>query len=173
MREILKTCSTRWSREGAQSPLGDRQTTLANLAGYRRARLDVVRGNGKTAISGCPTVTQAQASCRTVTGPGADLPTSVAELWAHWRELPPTMTAEQLLDAGWFGLTRAPLYRAMGRGELPVVKLGRRTLILTVPLLRMLGIDLDRAAVDAAAGQASAADGGLLNVHDVADSVQR
>jgi hypothetical protein len=76
------------------------------------------------------------------------------------------MTADQLLDSGWLGLTRAPLYRAMGRGELPIVKLGRRTLILTVPLLRMLGIDLDGAAADATAGQARAAEGDPANVHD-------
>ena len=72
-----------------------------------------------------------------------DLPHGIGELQEKWKELPATITPEQLLRANWLGgLTRAPMYRALARGDLPVVKLGRRTLVLTVPLLKLLGLDL-------------------------------
>jgi hypothetical protein len=71
----------------------------------------------------------------------APLPLTVAELWEHWRELPPTLPlwpqTGQLL-----GLSRAATFRAAARGDFPVVTLGRRKLTLTVPLLRLLGLDL-------------------------------
>jgi hypothetical protein len=70
------------------------------------------------------------------------LPRGVAELQEHWRELPPTLSPDAVLAAGWLNLSRSPLYRAIARGELPCVELGRRKLLLTVPLLRLLGIDL-------------------------------
>jgi hypothetical protein len=99
---------------------------------------------------------------------GTDLPHGIGALQEHWRELPLAITANQLLKARWLAdISRAPLYRAMGRGELPIVKLGRRTLILTVPLLGMLGIDLDRPAVCVTAGQASSQACGPPGVHDV------
>ena len=83
------------------------------------------------------------------------LPRGVAELWAHWRELPPTLSPDAVLAAGWLNLSRSPMYRAIARGELPVVELGRRKLFLTVPLLKMLGLDLDdHHAVDTPAGHA-------------------
>lgn len=92
------------------------------------------------------------------------LPRSVAALRERWRELPPTLTVEQVLDAGWLPLTRAPLYRAIARHEVPAVKLGRRTFILTMPLLRMLGLE---PAVCVTAGQASGQACGPPDVHDV------
>ena len=95
------------------------------------------------------------------------LPSSVGELRANWRQLPPTITVDELLESGWLSLTRAPLYRAIARGDLPAVRLGRRTLILTVPLLRLLGIDLDRPAARVSAGQASSQACSPPDVHDV------
>ena len=83
------------------------------------------------------------------------LPRGVAELLAQWRELPPTLKPDTVLEAGWLNLSRSPMYRAIARGELPVVELGRRKLFLTVPLLRMLGLNLeDHPAVGTTAGQA-------------------
>jgi hypothetical protein len=96
------------------------------------------------------------------------LPRSVAELWAHWRELPPTLSPDAVLEAGWLNLSRSPLYRAIARGELPVVELGRRKLILTVPLLKMLGVDLDRPAVNQTACQACSHEASPLDGHDAA-----
>jgi hypothetical protein len=98
---------------------------------------------------------------------GGALPHGVAELWERWRELPPTLSPDQVLSAGWLSLTRAPLYRALARHEIPAVKLGRRTLILTVPLLKMLGLDLDRPSVCVTGGQACAHAYRPPNVHDV------
>jgi hypothetical protein len=71
----------------------------------------------------------------------APLPVTVAELREHWRELPPTLPlwpeTGQLL-----GLSRAATFRAAARGDFEVVTLGRRKLALTVPLLKLLGLDL-------------------------------
>jgi hypothetical protein len=107
-------------------------------------------------------------SRRPAVGASSALPTTIAELREHWRNLPLTITVDQLLKAGWLGnLSRAPLYRALSRGDLPVVKLGRRTLILTVPLLHMLGIDLDRPAVGVTGEHACAHAYRPPNVHDV------
>ena len=76
---------------------------------------------------------------------GRDLPRGIGELQERWRELPPTITVEQLLGAGWLGdLSRAPMYRALQTGAIPAVSINRRKLILVVPLLRLLGvIELD------------------------------
>ncbi len=74
-------------------------------------------------------------------GTDADLPHGVGELQEHWRELPPTITVEQLLGTGWLGdLSRAPTYRALQTGAIPSVSINRRKLILVVPLLRLLGV---------------------------------
>jgi hypothetical protein len=70
-----------------------------------------------------------------------DLPRGVGALQARWRDLPPTLplwpATGQLL-----GLSRAATFRAAARGDFPVVTLGRRKLALTVPLLKLLGLDL-------------------------------
>jgi hypothetical protein len=99
--------------------------------------------------------------------PADDLPRSVADLQTHWRELPPTLTPDQVLSTGWLSLTRAPLYRAISRHEIPAVKLGRRTLILTAPLLKMLGLDLDRPPVGVTGGQACGQAWSPPGIHDV------
>lgn len=91
-------------------------------------------------------------SAMTLTSPEApangatdtELPRTVAELWERWRELPPVLTPDQVLEAGWLGVTRAPLYRAIARGDLPSVRLGRRVFLLTAPLMHLLGVDLDQ-----------------------------
>ena len=70
-----------------------------------------------------------------------DWPHGIGELQEHWRELPPTITVEQLLGTGWLGdLSRAPTYRALQSGAIPSVSVNRRKLVLVVPLLRLLGI---------------------------------
>ncbi len=85
----------------------------------------------------------------------AELPVGIDEIQRHWREFSPTLSPDAVLKAGWLGLSRSPMYRAIARGELPVVELGRRKLFLTVPLLKMLGLDLDdHHAVDTPAGHA-------------------
>jgi hypothetical protein len=72
-----------------------------------------------------------------------DLPNGVGELRACWKELPATLPLWP--ETGTLlGLGRAATFRAAARGDLPVVTLGRRKLALTVPLLKMLGLDLDR-----------------------------
>ena len=53
------------------------------------------------------------------------------------------LTADQVLEAGWLGITRAPLYRAIVRGDLPTARLGRRVFLLTAPLMRFLGVEDD------------------------------
>ena len=73
--------------------------------------------------------------------PVGDLPCDVGSLQEHWRELPATLPlwpqTGQLL-----GLSRAATFRSAARGDFPVVTLGRRKLALTVPLLKLLGLDL-------------------------------
>ena len=72
-----------------------------------------------------------------------DLPRGIGELREHWRDLPPMLTADQVLEAGWLWITRAPLYRAIVRGDLPTARLGRRVFLLTAPLMRFLGVEDD------------------------------
>lgn len=99
---------------------------------------------------------------------GPDLPRGIGALQDHWRELPPMLTADQVLEAGWLGITRAPLYRAIARGELPAVRLGRRVFLLTKPLVHLLlGVDLDDPAVCVTGGQASSQSCSPPHVHDV------
>ena len=51
----------------------------------------------------------------------------------------PTMTVP---DAGKFlGLSRSSSYEAAGRGEIPVLEFGRRLLVPTAALRRLLGLD--------------------------------
>jgi hypothetical protein len=70
-----------------------------------------------------------------------DLPRGVGALQARWRDLPATLPlwpeTGQLL-----GLSRAATFRAAARGDFQVVTLGRRRLALTVPLLKLLGLEL-------------------------------
>lgn len=51
----------------------------------------------------------------------------------------PTLTVEQ---AGAFlGLGRSAAYAAVGRGEIPTIKFGRRIIVPTAALLRLLAVD--------------------------------
>lgn len=52
---------------------------------------------------------------------------------------PPTMTVEEA--GALIGLSRSSAYRAAARGDLPTLRIGRRRLVPTGHLLRMLGID--------------------------------
>lgn len=52
---------------------------------------------------------------------------------------PATLTIEQ---AGrLLGLSRSAAYRAAARGDIPVIRIGRRLLVPTAKLLAMLGMD--------------------------------
>jgi excisionase family DNA binding protein len=55
------------------------------------------------------------------------------------RDLPPTLTVEQAGEL--LGISRYAAYRAAAAGELPILRLGRRLLVPTPRLLRMLGVD--------------------------------
>lgn len=54
--------------------------------------------------------------------------------------LPPTITVVQA--AALLGIGRNAAYRAAATGQLPVVRLGGRILVLTAPLRRLLGVEL-------------------------------
>lgn len=57
------------------------------------------------------------------------------------REQPVTLTVEQ---AGrLLGISRGAAYRAAAAGELPTIRFGRRILVPTARLLRLLGVDHD------------------------------
>ncbi len=96
-----------------------------------------------SAVPNRPTANILPGSAAAVSAREPFLPRGVGELRENWRRLPPTITVDQLLKSDWLSLTRAPLYRAIARGDVPAVRFGRRTLILTFPLLRLLGVELD------------------------------
>jgi excisionase family DNA binding protein len=63
---------------------------------------------------------------------------TIAELLEREDTLPPTVSVE---EAGrLLGLSRRSAYRAVERGELPVLRFGRRLLVPTAKLLVMLGV---------------------------------
>lgn len=68
-------------------------------------------------------------------------------------ELPPTLTVEQAGEM--LGISRRSAYRAVARGDLPTLRLGRRILVPTPRLLALLG-----------AGDVETADGGDAPPHD-------
>jgi len=51
----------------------------------------------------------------------------------------PTMVVEEA--AYWLGISRGQGYEAARRGEIPSIRLGRRLVVPTAPLRRMLGLD--------------------------------
>ncbi len=53
--------------------------------------------------------------------------------------LPPTITVEEAAEL--LGVSRTSAYRAVGRGEIPVIRIGRRLLVPTGKLLAMLGVE--------------------------------
>lgn len=66
---------------------------------------------------------------------------TIGEL-AELHELPPTVSVE---EAGQLlGISRRSAYRAVNRGEIPVLRLGRRMLVPSAKLLAMLGIAAER-----------------------------
>jgi excisionase family DNA binding protein len=65
---------------------------------------------------------------------GKGRPLTVAEL----RERP-TITVDEAADV--LAITRTGAYQAVRRGEIPSVRVGRRLIIPTTSLLRLLGVD--------------------------------
>jgi excisionase family DNA binding protein len=63
------------------------------------------------------------------------------------RQLPTVLTVEQ--GGRLFGLSRSAAYEAVARGELPVIRFGRRMVVPTARVLSMLGLDAAEAAADA------------------------
>lgn len=57
-------------------------------------------------------------------------------------EVQPTLTVADAAQA--LGIGRNAAYEAVQRGELPSLRLGRRVLVPTAQLRRMLGLDLER-----------------------------
>jgi excisionase family DNA binding protein len=62
--------------------------------------------------------------------------------------MPPTLTVEQAGQV--LGLGRYAAYDAVKRGEIPVLRFGRRLIVPTPALLAMLGLDVTRGGTDAA-----------------------
>ena len=63
-------------------------------------------------------------------------------------DLPPTISVEQ---AGTIlGVSRRAAYRAVHRGELPAVRIGRRLLVPSAKLLALLGLDQTETAFSTA-----------------------
>lgn len=60
-------------------------------------------------------------------------------------DLPPTISVEQASEV--LGISLRSAYKAAGTGELPTLRLGRRLLVPTPKLLRMLGVDADAPTV--------------------------
>lgn len=53
----------------------------------------------------------------------------------------PTLTVKEY--AGFLGVSVDCIYEAVGRGELSALRLGRRVLLPTAPLLRELGLGIE------------------------------
>ncbi|MGH8887336.1 MAG: helix-turn-helix domain-containing protein [Egibacteraceae bacterium] len=69
---------------------------------------------------------------------------TVAMSLSSLRNLPPTITVPQ---AGRIcGIGRNAAYEAARTGQLPVIRIGRRLLVPTARLLRLLGLDEDEVA---------------------------
>lgn len=54
------------------------------------------------------------------------------------QDLPPTVTVEKAGEL--LGIGRRTAYKAANTGELPTVRIGRRLLVPTAKLLRLLGV---------------------------------
>ncbi len=55
-----------------------------------------------------------------------------------YQSLPATLTVEQAAEI--LGISRSSAYRAVARGEIPVIRIGRRILVPTAKFLAMLGV---------------------------------
>jgi excisionase family DNA binding protein len=62
--------------------------------------------------------------------------------------LPPTLTVEQAGQV--LGLGRYAAYDAVKRGDIPVLRFGRRLIVPTPALLGLIGIDVAQGGTDAA-----------------------
>jgi hypothetical protein len=62
--------------------------------------------------------------------------------------LPPTLTVPQAGKV--LGLGHYAAYDAVKRGEIPVLRFGRRLIVPTPALLAMLGLDVTQGGTDAA-----------------------
>jgi excisionase family DNA binding protein len=69
------------------------------------------------------------------------------------QDLPPTLTVEQA--AKLLGVGRNQTYEAVAKGELPAMRIGRRWVIPTVRLLRLLGVGVDDAGQSRVARRAA------------------
>ncbi|MBY5161459.1 helix-turn-helix domain-containing protein [Salsipaludibacter albus] len=56
-------------------------------------------------------------------------------------QLPPTLSVEEASEL--LGISLRSAYKAAQTGELPTLRLGRRLLVPTPKLLRMLGVDAE------------------------------
>ena len=63
------------------------------------------------------------------------------------RQLPTVLTVEQ--GGRLFGLSRSAAYEAVARGELPVIRFGRRMVVPRATVLSMLGLDAAEAPAHA------------------------
>jgi excisionase family DNA binding protein len=70
-----------------------------------------------------------------------DVVTTAAGTPADATELPPTISVEHA--AKLLGVSRSAAYRAAASGQLPTLAFGRRLLVPTAPLLRMLGVSFE------------------------------
>jgi excisionase family DNA binding protein len=70
-----------------------------------------------------------------------DVVTTAAGIHADATKLPPTISVEHA--AKLLGVSRSAAYRAAASGQLPTLAFGRRLLVPTAPLLRMLGLPVE------------------------------
>lgn len=63
---------------------------------------------------------------------------TLAELVAA--DMPPTITVDEAADI--VGISRAAAYRAVHKGQIPALRIGRRLLVPSASLLEMLGLDV-------------------------------
>lgn len=71
------------------------------------------------------------------------------------KALPATLTVEAAGKI--MGISRASAYQAVRDGTIPSIRLGRRVVVPTARLLKMLGLDPESAAVTLAGSQVGAA----------------
>lgn len=53
----------------------------------------------------------------------------------------PTITPMQLVETGIFPLGLTGIYKAIDRGEIAALKVGRKKAVVTAPLRKLLGIE--------------------------------
>lgn len=58
----------------------------------------------------------------------------------------PTVNVDDIYENEWLPISRAGLYEQVRNGTIPSIKLGRRIVVPTAALRRMLGLDSDVAS---------------------------